>query len=110
MRSPAPVRPPVSPRYAPSPRPAHHRVPSAGADTTPTSMPPSRSTAISVAQTGDAAHEVMRPVDRVDDPARLGVSAPGVALLLAQHGVIRVRLGDALAQQRLDLEVPGRDK
>ena len=52
----------------------------------------------------------MRPVDGIDDPARLGVGGPGVALLLAEHGVARVRLGDAFAQQRLGFTVGRRDE
>ncbi len=51
MCSPAPPRP-SSQRYAPRPRPAHQRVPSAGAEATPSSRRPSTSQAISVAQTG----------------------------------------------------------
>ena len=39
-------------RNAPPPRDAHQRCPSAGAETTPTTISPSRSSAISVAQTG----------------------------------------------------------
>src|SRR5207244_5097890 len=39
-------------RNAPSPRPAHHRMPSAGADATPTISSPAYSTPISVAQMG----------------------------------------------------------
>src|SRR5919198_1888995 len=42
----------LSSRYAPSPRAAHHRWPSAGAEATPTSDRPSRSSATSVAQIG----------------------------------------------------------
>ena len=51
------------------PRAAHQRRFSAGADTTPTTISSSSISAISVAQTGHAAHEVLRGVDRVDDPA-----------------------------------------
>ena len=39
-------------RNAPSPRPAHHRMCNAGADTTPTMSSPARSRPINVAQIG----------------------------------------------------------
>ena len=57
----------------------------------------------------DAAHVVVRPVDRVEDPARLAaLGGLPAALLLAEDGVRRIALGDAFAQQRLDLAVGGR--
>ena len=83
MRSPS--------RNAPRPRPAHQRMPSAGADATPT---------IELARVLEpdqrrpdrhAAHVALRAVDRVDDPPVLGVVAvagASVAELLAEHGVI----------------------
>ena len=71
---------------APSPRAAHQRRPSAGADTSPTST-----TAVALereqrAPDRDAAHVVHRPVDRVDDPAR---RAAVVAELLAVDALAR---------------------
>ena len=56
-------------RTPPSPRAAHHRRPSAGADTTPTITPRSAMGERDQRRPHrDAADEAGRPVDRVDDP------------------------------------------
>lgn len=50
-----------------------------------------------------AAHEVLGPVDRVDDPAARGV--PVHAELLAEHGVLRAVLGQLREDQLLGAAV-----
>ncbi len=95
------------PAHAPSPRTAHQRRPSAGAETRPTSTSPSRSSASSVAHTGHAAHVVPRPVDRVDDPARRGAV---VAELLAEHALAGALARDELADRLLGGAVGLRDR
>ena len=65
MRSPS--------RNAPSPRPAHHRIPSAGADTTPSDELARVLEPDQRRPDRHAAHVALRAVDRVDDPAVLGV-------------------------------------
>ena len=80
-------RPPSA--NAPSPRAAHHRRCSAGADTTPTTGPCSTCvSAISVAHTGMPRTKFGRAVDRVDHPSprRLGVADQTV--LLAEQAVV----------------------
>ena len=86
-------------RNAPHPRAAHHRVPSAGADTTPTAGTPSCSSAISVAQTGIPPRVVLRAVDRVEHPATHTVAR--LAELLADDRVVRTGTTDPVTEQLL---------
>ena len=86
-------------RNAPSPRAAHQREPSAGADTTPTCE---AAVALERDERGphrDAAGVALGAVDRVDDPAALRVA--GRAELLADDGVARASAGEALAHHLL---------
>ena len=73
----------------PSPRAAHHRRPSAGADTTPTTAPRSRCVERDQRRPHrDAADEAGGAVDRIDDPAprRLGRALDAVLLAEQRRG------------------------
>lgn len=56
---------------------------------------------------GDAAREVLRPIDRVDDPSD---RAPVVTLLLTEDALARTARGDPLPQCALDRPVGVRDR
>jgi secondary thiamine-phosphate synthase enzyme len=56
---------------------------------------------------GDAAREVLRPIDRVDDPSD---RAPVVTLLLTEDALARTARGDPLPQCALDRPVRVRDR
>jgi hypothetical protein len=57
----------------------------------------------------EAADEVGRPVERVDDPGRRERIAPGKTALLADEDVPRVRREEDLTDERLALAVGARD-
>ncbi len=120
MRSPAPP-----PRNVTSVRADRHgrptsACPSAGAEATPTSMRPSQLAGDERGPDRDAAREVMRPIDRVDDPLqgavrlasavhrhREGGSDPSSS---PKHGMVGEPSEDASTQQRLGLGVRERDE
>ena len=90
IRSPA-ATPPLAATHAPSPRSAHQRRPSAGAEMTATSTRPPPLEREQRRPHRDAANVVLRPVDRIDDPAHL---AAVVASLLAEHALPGPFAGD----------------
>ena len=55
-----------------------------------------------------AAHEVAGAVDGIDDPAKAGIAGL-FAVLLAEEGVLREGVDDAVAQERLGGAVAGGD-
>ena len=85
---------------APSPTPAHHLRPSAGALTTPTTGTPSVSSAISVAQTGTPRTKFFVPSIGIDHPLATGESrcAPE---LFAENRVVGTMRRQRRAQQLL---------
>ena len=90
MRSPS--------RHAPSPRAAHQRRPSAGADARPHTTCPSRSSAISVAQTGMPREKFLVP--SIGSTIQRDGSAV-VAFLLAEHALAGPLARDPLTQHAL---------
>ena len=104
----SPARRPVPRFHAPSPRAPHHRSSNAGIETTPTWSSSSTSSASSRPNTGTPRTKFAVPSIGVDVPARLAAS-PFRAELLAHHAVPRPPVGDALADQALDLGIGGRD-
>ena len=91
-------------RNAPSPRPAHQRMSSAGADATPTTSSPACSSADQRRPDRHAAHVALRAVDRVDDPAELGVgrAAPGSSPNSSPSTACPVVRREPLADRALD--------
>ena len=90
---------------APSPCAAHHRRPSAGAEMTPTDELRSLLEREQRRPHGDSTHVVLRPVDRVDDPAASSGAGVGLPVLLAQDRVAGVELGEPRADRLLSRAV-----
>jgi hypothetical protein len=74
---------------------------------TPQTTSSSRSSVIRVRPYGNAAREVLRPVDRVDDPPDPGVVA---AFLLTEDALVRTAVGDPLPECALDRPVGVRQR